>query len=127
MTAARRLPRRRVRPGQQPGSSLSPSGIDGPHRRRVKAQPVSRRTPRSLPASAAQTRAEHVPFQRRRDVPVQVPLRYWLVGGSAVAVFVPVSGFGPFSLPLSWSWGSLVTSASTGPGGARVGGATVVV
>jgi hypothetical protein len=36
-----------------------------------------------------------VPSQRPGDVPVQVPLRYWLVGGSAVAVSVSVSGFGP--------------------------------
>src|SRR6266508_231928 len=62
-----------------------------------------------------------MPSQRRRDVPVQVPLRYRLVGGSAVAVSVPVPGFGPaFSSPLSLSWGSLVTSASTGPGGEPV-------
>src|SRR5215218_8591881 len=65
-----------------------------------------------------------MPFQRRRDLPVQVPLRYWFVGGSAVAVSFAVSGFGPgFSSPPSL----LVTSASTGPGGAPVGGATVVV
>ena len=69
-----------------------------------------------------------MPSQRRRDVPVQVPLRYWFVGGSAVAVSISVSGFGPgLSSPLSLSWGSLVTSTSTGPGGAPVGGATVVV
>jgi hypothetical protein len=54
-------------------------------------------------------------------------LRYRFVGGSAVAISVPVSGFGPFSSPLSLSWGRLVTSASTGPGGAPEGGATVVV
>src|SRR5207247_494385 len=73
-----------------------------------------------------------VPFQRRRDVAVQVPPRYGLVGGSAVAVSAsvafPVSVFGPgWSSPPPLSWGSLVTSASTGPGGAPVGGATVVV
>src|SRR5215207_1974208 len=65
-----------------------------------------------------------MPSQRPGDVPVQVPLRYWLVGGSAVALSFAVSGFGaglssPPSLLVAW--------ASTGPGGAPVGGATVVV
>src|SRR6266511_2350950 len=67
-----------------------------------------------------------VPFQRRRVVPVQVPLRYWLVGGSAAAVSVWVSGVGPGAVA-AVVLGGLVASASTGPGGAPMGGATVVV
>jgi hypothetical protein len=73
-----------------------------------------------MPGSAAETRADACRPSGAATLPVQVPLRYWFVGGSAVAV----SGFGP-GLPSPPSL--LVTSASTGPGGAPVGGATVVV
>ena len=73
-----------------------------------------------MPGSAAETRADACRPSGAATLPVQVPLRYWFVGGSAVAV----SGFGP---GLSSSPSLLVTSASTGPGGAPVGGATVVV
>ena len=73
-----------------------------------------------MPGSAAETRADTCRSSGAATLPVQVPLRYWFVGGSAVSV----SGFGPgFSSPSSL----LVTSASTGPGGSPVGGATVVV
>src|SRR6266540_6321073 len=81
-----------------------------------------------MPGRAAQTRADACRPSGAATLPVQVPLRYWLVGGSAVAVSVWVSGFGPdLPSPLSLSWGSLVASASTGPGGAPMGGAAVVV
>src|SRR5512132_3819948 len=81
-----------------------------------------------MPGRAAQTPADVCRSSGAATLPVQVPLRYWLVGGSADAVSVWVSGFAPgFSSPLSLSWGSLVTWASTGPGGAPVGGAIVVV
>src|SRR6266508_4252292 len=81
-----------------------------------------------MPGRAAETRADACRSSGAATLPVQVPLRYWLVGGSADAVSVWVSGFAPdFSSPPSLSWGSLVTSASTGPGGAPVGGATIVV
>jgi hypothetical protein len=77
-----------------------------------------------MPGSAAETRADACRPSGAATLPVQVPLRYWFVGGSAVAVSVAVSGFGP-GLPSPPSL--LVTWASTGPGGAPVGGATVVV
>jgi hypothetical protein len=79
----------------------------------------------AMPGRAAETRADAC-GQGAATLPVQVPLplRYWLVGGSAVAVSLWVSGFGP-GLPSPPSL--LATWASTGPGGAPVGGATVVV
>ena len=81
-----------------------------------------------MPGSAAETRADPCRPSGAATLPVQVPLRYWFVGGSAVAVSVAlsfaVSGFGPgLSSPPSL----LVAWASTGPGGAPVGGPTVVV
>jgi hypothetical protein len=53
-----------------------------------------------MPGRAAETRADACRPSRAVTLPVQVPLRYWLVGGSAVAVSVWVSGFGP-GLPSS--------------------------
>jgi hypothetical protein len=80
-----------------------------------------------MPGRAAQTRADAGRSNGAATLHVRVPLRYWLVGGSAAAVSVWVSGFGPgLPSPLS-SWGRLVTSASPGPGGAPAGRATLVV
>ena len=59
-----------------------------------------------MPGRAAQTRADACRPSRAATLPAWVPLRYWLVGGSAVAVSVWVSGFGPgLPSPLS-SWGA---------------------
>ena len=44
-----------------------------------------------MPGRAAQTRADACRSSGAATLPVQVPLRYWLVGGSAVAVSVSVS------------------------------------
>jgi hypothetical protein len=53
-----------------------------------------------MPRSAAQTPADACRPSGAATLPVQVPLRYWLVGGSAVAVSGAVSGFSsPPSLP----------------------------
>jgi len=128
MTALRRLPEGEC--GQGSGQApRTPSGIDRWHR---QPTPSARQSPTrvpphprgSLPGSAAQTRADACRPSGTATLPARMPLRYWLVGGSALAVSVSVSGFGPgFSSP-PWL---LVTWASTGPGGAPVGGATVVV
>jgi len=83
-----------------------PSGIDGAHRRRVNAQPVSRRIPEVVARSRRPDPADTCRSSGAATLPVQVPLRYWLVGGSAVAVSVWVSGVGPgLPSPLS-SWGA---------------------
>src|SRR5512133_2754551 len=39
-----------------------------------------------MPGSAAETRADACRLSGAATLPVQVPLRYWFVGGSAVAV-----------------------------------------
>ena len=126
MTALRRLPARRVRPGQRPGSSLSPVASTA-HTVGASTPNLCRAaSPRSLPGRAAQTQPTRaVPAAPRRPGPGAAAL---LAGGRFRRRGLRLGGRRRSRLVIAAVvLGGLVTSASTGPGGAPMGGATVVV